>query len=358
LRLLIFALLVAAASAAVWLVIAHSFEPIAISADWPRDPAAAFPGQVDNESGALLRRAEPPSPAMRLAMTSYIAAQFASGTDGVEPPPAPLATDLAKREPEIAALRDAMLAESPQWAVDVREVLDPPEPPAGAALRAVTLLVADGVARRDPRDLDAAFRIGRALSRRPELLSQSVALTALRLVNGAAAKLPPPQPAWHRELMAIDMRRGFQRALAYEAWRAREAARRFPAGEPDDSREGNALRRAVAPVVRFVALAHAERMVSSYREIEPMLIPADACAAPPLPPRAAGYAGIRRRAARFRVEREGVARFFALRAGAPVETDSSCRAARWMVTPTSVAFPRAMPVEPQQTVIVPVAWRR
>lgn len=366
-RVALFAVGAALVSAAVWLLLAQFVQPVTVTTNWPPDPARVFPGTVDNESGAMLRRfgapLDPPPP-LRRAMTTYIAAQLGNGTTEAAPPPREVAEFLARQSAAIAELRDQLESEPPRWAVDVQDVVEPPEAPMGAAMRASALLIADGLARRAGgdtatagRDFEAVFRIGRALSRRPEAMSQMVALSPLRLANGAAAKLPLPRPDWHRELASIDVRRTFQRAYAYEAWRAREYARRHPAGEPDESRFRNTVRRATEPLLRLVMLARVERDVDAYHQLSEMLIPEDACASAPLPPRVPNLESVRRRAARFRIEREGVANLFALRAGEPMPRDSACRAARWEVKGDALVFPRAMPAEPSQIVVVPLAWR-
>jgi hypothetical protein len=351
-RLALAALLVVAIAVAIWAAIAQAMRPVTISVSWPPDPSRAFPGVLENESGATIRRLQ--SRQSRAPLIAYIGAQLRNGTTAAAPPPDAITGILQ----HAAELREEIEREAPRWAVDVQDAIEPPQAPLSAAQYAVTLLVTDALAQLShgdsptaSRDLEAAYRIARAVVRRPELIAHIVGLSSLRIVNGAAAKLPPPQPAWHRELMSLDLQRGIQRALAYEAWRAREFARR----DRDDSR--NPFVRAVEPVRRVINVARAERNVAVYRTLERSLVPADACAAPPLPPDVPNLESLRRRVARFRIEREGVANFFAVRSGVPLSRASSCRAAQWNVTADGVAFPRPMPVEPQQTVIVPLAWR-
>lgn len=356
-------LLLAAAvvAAVIWIVIAAAIRPVTVTAgaNWPPDPSRNFPGLTDNESGAMLRHLARPGdemPSLRPKMTKYIAEQFATGTSNCTAP--------AFAITGADHLREAIEREAPRWAVDVKELVEPPEPPYIAAQRAATLLTADGLAKcaagdtaTADRDFEAVFRIGRTLVRRPELESQLIGLSALRLANGAAAKLPPPEPAWHRELMAIDLRRSFQRTFAYHAWRSREFARRQPAGEPGDAHSKDPFDKAVAPLAHFIAVASSGREVAVYKQLETSLIADDACASPPLPRGVPNLESARRRVDRFRVEREGVANFFALRSGVPLTRVSACRSTQWLVTPDSVSFPRAMPVESQQTVIVPLTWK-
>ena len=132
------------------------------------------------------------------------------------PPPPDMAVYFGKHAAALDAVRAQLLSgEKITWPeiVNFNELL-----------LLTRILAAHAVSHRDWRDLEAAWRLMRPLWDRPDSLSCIVALSGMRVINGAARKMPPPAPAWFAEILTFDVRRGMLRGQLAELMTIRRAA--------------------------------------------------------------------------------------------------------------------------------------
>jgi hypothetical protein len=161
---------------------------------------------------------------VKTAIANYGVAQHMRAERGIEPPPAEVSAFLASHEAQIDALRDHLLRGDLAWDRDISKGFAAPIPNLLAHIQIARLLTARAYMRgaaNDARawdDLHAAARLARGLETRPELISQLIHLAMVRMVNGAAWKLPPANVPWLAELRAADHRRLLLRAFQYDTW--------------------------------------------------------------------------------------------------------------------------------------------
>jgi hypothetical protein len=98
-----------------------------------------------------------------------------------------------------------------------------PLPNLRAHLALTRLLVARALSGSEWEDLRAAWALQTGLRSRPELISQLVALSSLKIIIAAARKLPPPSPAWFQDVMQFDERRATLAAMQQQAWYIQQA---------------------------------------------------------------------------------------------------------------------------------------
>jgi hypothetical protein len=207
----------------------------------------------------------------------------------------------------------------------------------GVHMRVARALVASALARARANDaaawddLDAAWRLTRALEPHPQPMAQTAALTTARMINAVAWKMPPPAPAWLAEVRERDavppLLEAFQFAAA-SYWD--DGARMFP--------------------TKWLADA-----VEHDRLIAEELSRTSACDVQARPNRlGVDLASVWRRAFRHRAEQEATANALRVREGKPIETASRCRDGAWTFDGTTLRFSReietaqpdmAMPLE-------------
>src|SRR5437773_510268 len=83
---------------------------------------------------------------------------------------------------------------------------------------------AAALAHHDWEDLHAAWQLQRGLWRRTELISRLIAFAGTRLINGAARKMPLPEPSWFDEVRRFDVDQSIREALLIDAWSIRKWA--------------------------------------------------------------------------------------------------------------------------------------
>jgi hypothetical protein len=170
------------------------------------------------------------------------------------------------------------------------------------------------------------------------------ALSAARLTNGVARKLPVPPPAWVAELFAFDYEGTLWRAQQAQAWHMRYG---------DDVGPGRVI---------------GARQVERRRRITEAMMSVNVCdtTSPGFDP-VLEKLGWRRgsddvmadwqRIVRFRAEREATQAILQLRSGQIPQRTSRCSDGSWEVTPTSIRFTRDVKVlEP--AVKVPLEYSR
>jgi hypothetical protein len=168
---------------------------------------------------------KPRSSATDEAIANFVDAEGVRDVAGIEAPPAAAAAFLTRHAGAIDAVA-AHLRQSRDiaWTVDLDQGFNAPAPNLVAHVRLGRVLVARALVRARSgdagawEDLHAASMLDRSLQRRPELISQVIALALARTLNAAAWKLPLPAPAWHAEYQAMDRRRPLLQGLQTDSW--------------------------------------------------------------------------------------------------------------------------------------------
>lgn len=152
----------------------------------------------------------------------YVYAQLEKPDDSVDAPPQDVTKALSERE---QALGDVTrLIDDPQSPIDWRDDIHAQErivPPLHDILVLGRLLAAHALIKHDASswdDVHALVVLARPLWSREDSFSASVAVSTLRLANGVARKLPPPVPAWWREVAEIDARHAVLESYQAESW--------------------------------------------------------------------------------------------------------------------------------------------
>jgi len=158
-------------------------------------------------------------------LVDYIVAQLQKPDDGVDLPPPELAAFLAERRLGIASIVRFIngMTSRIDWSENV--YADNPPSPNGSGFGLLARVIAadallrgrdgDAAAWENVRAMDA---LARPIWKRGEPWSISYALSVSRLANGTARKLPPPLPAWWREVDAFDARHALLAANQARTW--------------------------------------------------------------------------------------------------------------------------------------------
>jgi hypothetical protein len=220
----------------------------AIKAPWPagmgviRDVPKRYPVRRTTEEAKMLVRlavavdvqlggrgeevkTELMSDELQEQLIKYLLAQFQKPDDAVDEPPQQLAAFLAERRAAIAALTRFINEAASQldWSEDVAAE-SPPSPNLNGYANLTRLLAADALLKGRDGDATAWDRIraienlAKPMWRRGDTWSVSSALSASRLANGAARKLPPPLPPWWREVDEFDARRAVIAGQQAKSW--------------------------------------------------------------------------------------------------------------------------------------------
>lgn len=369
-RLAAFVAALVAALVLVWAVGNHLIR------DGRVEPVAArphFPDRNENESATrfystLARFDVDELRQQREAQIEFIAREVASPKRGADAPPPKLADFLSRNAPALRVLR-AQLASNPPpaWKMRANDLLDTPQPDSIVIMRVLMMFAADALAEHSQRndaaawaDLDAMWALVESLWVRPEIPSVLTALGGSRLLTAVASKLPPPQPRWWTDFVALDPRISFARALEYESWATRARAERYPIGEPDDETSFHeAMRRAAEPLVRPLRVMQADARVRDMRQLRRELAISDPCK--PLPVPVPQWSSTIARLNRFIIEREGVAKLLDIENGRPFDARSACGVAHWTYRTTGegfeLSFSGHIPT-PQTRIVTPLTYRR
>jgi hypothetical protein len=348
-RVLLFAAAVIAVVALVWFAGSRIVSPpkkVATNVE----PPPAFPNRDENETArrlmALLSRSnEEKLRDGRGPVIEYIRREVASPAADPAAPPAEIVAHLASNAQTVAAVRALLLSNPPPvWKLRASELIEPPEPQFPVFMQIFTTLTADALNERSRgntsaawADLGALWVITQSLWSRPEANAVLLALTGSRMVNAAASKMPVPPPAWWNEFATYNPRPSYARAMQYEAWAMRSNAERYPAGEPSDEQVQEVVRRATEPILQPIRMFEAESHARELHEIAHVVATATPC--DDVPRSEARYWSLSAlRLHRFLVEREGVARLLAARAGEDVDESSACLSQRWNYKRTPQGF--------------------
>lgn len=158
-------------------------------------------------------------------LLDYVLAQMQKPDDGVDDPPPELAAFLAERRLAIASIVRFIngMATRIDWREDVYAD-NPPSPNGSGHGLLARVIAADALLRGRDGDASAWERVramdalARPMWRRGEPWDLSVGLSISRLANGVARKLPPPLPAWWREVDAFDARHALLAANQARTW--------------------------------------------------------------------------------------------------------------------------------------------
>jgi hypothetical protein len=133
--------------------------------------------------------------------------------DSIDAPPPDVDQFLREHEAQLAAVTQFLNQHGA--AIEWRDNSDPienPRPHLGGYSLLARMLAAHALVNArsaDPAawdDTRAIYMLAKSLWQRSDSPSIDVAIFASRVANGVARKLPPPVPAWWRELDAIDAR--------------------------------------------------------------------------------------------------------------------------------------------------------
>lgn len=359
--------------AAVWLILsfaAKSKKTTVAAREWPmelgrldsvparypkqtRTPAAAeLERLVKNVGIEFLKRSgqQAPDP-----IAVYVRKQLQRTDRTIEPaPPIPV---------ELAPVRAHLLSGAPiGWDVDIARGASAPLPNLLAHMRLTRLFTASALERARTGehaawdDLRASHTLSRGLWKRPELISALIALAIDRNIIAAARQMPTPAPAWFDEIRNFDYRKAMQAAMQAEAWIISASIREI---SDSVSAEANPLRRFWDRMVKgpYYELSRAD-LVAHQRNTAVEISKVRVCALDaqdferrrlaevawwnqPGKFLAPNVMGSWERVFRLRAELELAEHALGLRSG----SQSRCSDGHWIVTPASVKFSKAIPLD-------------
>jgi hypothetical protein len=158
-------------------------------------------------------------------LIEFVYAQLAKPDDAIDAPPPDVASYLQDHQPALEGLARTVNGAGPliDWTSDLASERHSYPNIAGhlqlaRALAANALVKARGGDASAWDDVHAIVLLARPLLRREDSERVGVALSLDRLANGLARKLPPPVPAWWREVEEIDARRAVVAVEQAESW--------------------------------------------------------------------------------------------------------------------------------------------
>ncbi|MEA2163263.1 MAG: hypothetical protein QOK37_1390 [Thermoanaerobaculia bacterium] len=172
-------------------------------------------------------------------------------------------------------------------------------------------------------DLHAAWNLARSLDGHPQVMTQTAALTTVRMINGVAWKMPLPVPPWFGELQSRDNLRPLLEAFQHQtASYAKDGIALFPtkmlAVSVDHDR---AIAEELFKLTQCDVNARENELGTDLRSVW-------------------------RRAFRYRAEREATANALRVREGKPIETVSQCSDGGWTFDGTALHFAREIATAP------------
>jgi hypothetical protein len=281
--------------------------------------AGRYPPQAANAASAKLKTLAGALPQNEVA-EEFVRREMARGELTIGEPPSLT---------EITAIRELVMREPIVWGRNGG--IDHPDTQTMRAmqLKVTRALVASALAKArasDPaawEDLHAAWKLTGALNTHPQMMAQTAVLTAARMINAVAWKMPLPAPAWLSELQQRDVIRPLLESFQYVAasyWQ--DGAQLFP--------------------TKFLA-----NSVEHDRLIAEELFKTTQC---DVTMRAnelgVDLSFVWRRAFRFRAEREATANALRIREGKPIDTTSRCSDGAWTFDGTTLRFSREIATAP------------
>ncbi len=245
--------------------------------------------------------------------------------------------------PDVTAIRELLLREPLVW--QRQEGIggdDGTQATRAAQMTVARALVASALAKariNDPtawEELHAVWNLARSLEGHPQMMTQTAALSMVRMINAAAWKMPLPAPAWFAELQQRDTVRPLLQAYQHQTasyWQ--DGSQMFP--------------------TKWLATS-----VENDRLIAEELFKATGC---DVNARAnklgTDLTSVWRRAFRYRAEREATANAWRVREGKPIETQSVGSDGSWTLDGTTLRFSReiatAAPDRPMPLVLTVVS---
>lgn len=224
---------------------------------------------------------------------------------------------------DVSAIRDLLLREPVVWE-RYDEIGDGNAISARAMQMAMARqLVASALAKaraNDPAawdDLHAVWKLARSLDGHPQMMTQTAALSMVRMVNAVAWKMPLPAPAWFPELQERDNVRPLLEAFHFmAAWYWEDGSEVYPtkwlANSIDHDR-------------RIVEGLYNQTRCDVSVEMNDL---------------GTDLTSVWRRAFRYRAEREATANALRIREGKPIEARSRCSDGAWEFDGTTLRFTR------------------
>jgi hypothetical protein len=274
-------------------------------------------GDATAEHVKLIARRLTASEPMRQALQSYVAKQIGRADDAADAPQAAIRKFLDEHVAAIDDLRTISGGPPPRWAVDIHHRSQETSPNIAAQSWQFRVLAADAFdhhRRGDDttawRDAETGWMLAQGLWAHPDLSSQFLALSGTRMMNGLAAKLAAPAPAWHEQLLAFDADRAFVAAMQVEAWRAMTSWGRGRTSVADG--DDQVWKRFGGAVVRRVSVRQASRYATSLRAAAEDIARQHSC--DPSPKKFDPVADVvKSHLTRFHIEREAAAKLLALK---------------------------------------------
>jgi hypothetical protein len=323
---------------------------------------------IDTTPRTKVMDARPTLPdAVKKAFGDYDKAELESARFEITAPPAIVSEYLQQHDTELNAVRDHVLTGGPiGWKVRFHDGFAAPLPNLLGDMLLAKVFVARSFVKAkvsDPSawdDLRTVWLLNRGLWQRPELISQLIALAATRMVNGAAAKMPLPAPAWLGEMRSYDYRFAFLASQQAEAWMG---GRQRAGLEMEMSRGSRVLAAIIRPYAEICGADYAEKMRVRTTEVarrNACDYGADPLSRAPIPigqwnifgrimMAIPGPGSAWHRFHRFRAELEATEKALALRSGRVPSTTTRCSDGTWKVTGNSIEFSRDIPVQPPTT---------
>lgn len=283
-----------------------------VPARFPKSPSDATAQHVKT----IARRLTASEP-MRQTLQSYVANQIGRANDAADAPPAAIRQFLDEHIAAIDELRTISVGPPPRWAIDIHRRSQETSPDIAAQSWQFRVLAADAFdhhRRGDDttawQDAETGWMLAQGLWAHPDLSSQFLALSGTRMMNGLAAKLAAPAPAWHQQLLAFDADRAFSAAMQIEAWRAMTSWGRGRTSFAE--RDDQVWKNFGGAILRNISGRQASRYATLLRAAAEDIARQHSC--DPSPKKFDPVADvIRSHLARFHIEREAAAKLQALK---------------------------------------------
>ena len=289
---------------------------------------------------------------VKKSFADYVSAQLERPSDQSAPPPADVAAFLSDHQTQIDRVRDHIATAGPiRWLMHFREGADAPIPNLLGFMSLSRVFTARALAKAANHDatawddLRAVWLLDRELWKRPELISQLIALAGTRYVNAAAIKMPLPVPSWLGELESHNYRRDLASAFQAQAcswtftWRneLRKAKAKnvfaypYVAASAIDAAER--LRRETSRIVAMSKcnLSYVEPVsITRWNIIGRIVFP--------------NLTEAWQRLYRFQAEREATSKVLALQSGETPPATSACSDGKWLISANSIRFDPPIPI--------------
>jgi hypothetical protein len=182
---------------------------------------------------------------VRNPLGTFQSAETEKADDFVDAPPEKVVAFLNAHAADIDAIRSELLrGVRMEWPVDLQKLFDAPIPNLLGHMQLTKLFATSALIKARNHDasgwddLHAVWNLDENLRRRPDLISQLIALAGARITNAVARKLPAPEPAWRTEMKNFDFRRSLMSAQQAEAWVTVEVLDRAPMPMEEENRSG------------------------------------------------------------------------------------------------------------------------